>query len=54
MVEAAIQWNYTTYLNIIFLALTAMLVIRFMRTGGPKMFKMRERPMNNSHRMSHG
>src|ERR1700751_3102522 len=34
VVEASITWNYTTWLNIVFLALAAMLVWRFMRTGG--------------------
>jgi len=36
MITTAIQWNYTTFVNIIFLVLTAILVIRFMRTGGFK------------------
>lgn len=54
IVETAIQWNYTTYLNIIFLALTVMLVIRFMRAGGPKMLKMMNKPMGSHHQMSHG
>jgi uncharacterized protein len=40
IVETAIQWNYTTILNIIFLILAAMLIIRFFRTGGTKMLKM--------------
>jgi len=40
IVEAAIQWNYTTILNIIFLILAAMLITRFFRTGGKKMLKM--------------
>ena len=40
IVEMAIQWNYTTILNIIFLILAAMLIIRFFRTGGTKMLKM--------------
>jgi uncharacterized membrane protein YraQ (UPF0718 family) len=34
------QWNYTSILNIIFLVLAAILVIRFLRTGGPAMLKM--------------
>jgi len=40
IVETAIHWNYTTILNIIFLILAAMLIIRFFRTGGTKMLKM--------------
>jgi uncharacterized membrane protein YraQ (UPF0718 family) len=36
-VEMSISFNYTTVLNIIFLAVAALLLIRFFRTGGPKM-----------------
>ena len=32
--------NYTTILNIAFLVLAAVLVWRFLRTGGPEMLKM--------------
>jgi uncharacterized membrane protein YraQ (UPF0718 family) len=39
VVEASISLNYTTVLNIVFLALAAVLVWRFMRTGGPEMLK---------------
>jgi hypothetical protein len=46
IVETAIQWNYMTILNIIFLVLTVMLVIRFMRSGGPNMLKMMNKPMH--------
>jgi uncharacterized protein len=35
-----IRWNYTTWLNIIFLVLAAILVIRFVRTGGIPMLRM--------------
>jgi hypothetical protein len=35
-----ITWNYTTYLNIVFLALATVLLIRFVRTGGIPMLKM--------------
>lgn len=40
VMEAAISWNYTTVLNIIFLLAAFALVWRFMRTGGPKMLRM--------------
>jgi uncharacterized protein len=40
MVEESIRWNYTTFLNIIFLGLALLLVIRFVRTGGPEMLRM--------------
>jgi len=38
--DAAVHWNYTTYLNIVFLALAAALVVRFVRTGGLPMLRM--------------
>jgi uncharacterized protein len=34
------QWNYTTYLNIVFLLLAAALLVRFFRSGGGPMLKM--------------
>jgi len=37
IVEMSISFNYTTVLNIIFLAIAALLLVRFLRTGGPKM-----------------
>src|SRR5215211_4949225 len=40
VVEAAITWNYTTILNLVFLAVAAVLVVRFLRTGGPAMLRM--------------
>jgi uncharacterized membrane protein YraQ (UPF0718 family) len=39
VLEASIQLNYTTVLNIVFLILAAVLVWRFLRTGGPGMLK---------------
>ncbi|ATL69631.1 permease [Nocardia terpenica] len=35
-----IRWNYTTWLNIVFLMLAALLVLRFVRTGGIPMLRM--------------
>ncbi|MFE4751931.1 permease [Streptomyces mirabilis] len=35
-----VSWNYTTWLNIVFLLLAAALVWRFLRTGGPAMLRM--------------
>ncbi|MBW4025224.1 MAG: permease [Proteobacteria bacterium] len=46
VLEAGVTWNYTTVLNILFLALSAVLVWRFLRTGGPKMLRMMSAPMN--------
>jgi YHS domain-containing protein len=43
--EAAPTWNYTTFLNIVFLVLVAVLGVRFLRTGGPAMLRdMAEMP----------
>jgi uncharacterized protein len=38
--EISLQWNYTTYLNIVFLLLAAALLVRFFRTGGGAMLRM--------------
>ncbi|MGI8814142.1 MAG: permease [Pseudonocardia sp.] len=40
MPDEAISWNYTTWLNIAFLALAAALVVRFLRSGGRSMLAM--------------
>ncbi len=40
VLEASISWNYTTILNIIFLILAVTLLIRFILSGGVKMYKM--------------
>ena len=37
IVETSISFNYTTVLNIMFLAVAALLLVRFFRTGGPRM-----------------
>jgi uncharacterized protein len=44
VVEASVTWNYTTVLNIVFLALAAVLVWRFLRTGGLPMLRMMNEP----------
>lgn len=44
VVEASITWNYTTWLNIVFLVIAGILVWRFLKTGGPEMLKMMNRP----------
>jgi uncharacterized membrane protein YraQ (UPF0718 family) len=44
VVEAGITFNYTTVLNIVFLLLAAVLIVRFMRTGGPAMLRMMGNP----------
>jgi uncharacterized protein len=38
--DQGVSWDYTTWLNIVFLLLAAVLVVRFVRTGGGMMLKM--------------
>jgi uncharacterized membrane protein YraQ (UPF0718 family) len=38
--SGGVSWDYTTWLNIVFLILAAALVIRFARTGGVGMLRM--------------
>jgi uncharacterized membrane protein YraQ (UPF0718 family) len=40
VMEQGITWNYTTWLNIVFLILTVLLLVRFVRTGGIPMLRM--------------
>jgi hypothetical protein len=42
---ASVTWNYTTFLNIVFLAVAVALVWRFFRTGGMGMLRMMNTPM---------
>ncbi|WP_405898953.1 permease [Streptomyces sp. NBC_00727] len=38
--DSGVSWNYTTWLNIVFLLLAAILIVRFVRTGGKDMLRM--------------
>jgi uncharacterized protein len=40
LLEGGIQWNYTTWLNIAFLLLAAVLVVRFFTSGSGPMLRM--------------
>jgi uncharacterized membrane protein YraQ (UPF0718 family) len=53
VIEASVTWNYTTFLNIAFLALTAVLLVRFLRTGGVDMLKMMNVPAGAGGHDSH-
>jgi hypothetical protein len=44
VISEGVRWNYTSYLNIIFLFFAIVLVIRFLRTGGPAMLRMMDNP----------
>ena len=48
-ITEGIQWNYTSILNIVFLVLAAVLVIRFIRTGGLPMLSMMGTPEQEMH-----
>ncbi len=58
VMEAGVIWNYTTWLNIAFLILATMLVIRFLRTGGIAMLRMMggspDAAAQHSHSPHHG
>lgn len=46
-ITEGVQWNYTSILNILFLILAAILVVRFIRTGGVPMLKMMGKPAHD-------
>jgi uncharacterized membrane protein YraQ (UPF0718 family) len=51
---ANVAWNYTTYLNVVFLALAALLIWRYFRRGGGwAMLKMMNKPMGADHHDHH-
>ena len=55
VVEASVTLNYTTVLNVVFLALAAVLVWRyFARGGGLRMLKMMNKPMRHELAHEHG
>jgi uncharacterized membrane protein YraQ (UPF0718 family) len=57
VVQASVHWNYTTVLNIIFLALAAVLSYRFIRNDGIAMLRAMNEPMGEHpphHGMAHG
>src|SRR5207244_8201041 len=55
VVTASVSWNYSTYLNIVFLLLAATLVWRYFRRGGGwAMLKMMNKPMDEGHQAHTG
>jgi uncharacterized membrane protein YraQ (UPF0718 family) len=48
VVEASISWNYTTWLNLAFLVPAGLLVRRFLKTGGPPMLRMMNKPASQA------
>jgi hypothetical protein len=53
IMEHGITLNYTSVLDLIALALSAVLVWRFMRTGGPEMLAHMEAPPGDDHACHH-
>src|SRR6201997_2980340 len=53
VVEASITWDYTTWLNLVFLVLAGLLVRRFLKTGGPVMLRMMNRPVDHGEAHQH-
>jgi hypothetical protein len=53
IVEPHLSLNYTTVLNVIFLALGAVLLIRFFRTGGRRMLRMMNQSEPGDHHARH-
>jgi uncharacterized protein len=50
VMTAHVSWNYTTYLNVVFLAVGALLLWRYFRRGGGwAMLKMMGEPMGHEH-----
>ena len=48
------HWNYTTVLNLVFLAVAAALVWRFVRTGGLPMLREMNEPVEaHEHHHAH-
>jgi uncharacterized membrane protein YraQ (UPF0718 family) len=54
VMHAGISWNYTTWLNIAFLILAAVLAVRFIRTGGIPMMRMMGGSPDTEHQHHHG
>ncbi len=47
--QAPPAWNYTTLLNIVFIALIAVMLWRFLTTGGPQMLRAMSQPGGGDH-----
>ena len=51
---ASVSWNYTTYLNIVFLLLAAALVLPYFRRGGGwAMLKLMNEPIGEADDHAH-
>jgi uncharacterized protein len=55
VMEASVTWNYTTYLDVVFLLVAGLLVWRYFRGGGGlAMLRMMNVPMEQGHSHEHG
>jgi uncharacterized membrane protein YraQ (UPF0718 family) len=39
VMHESVRWNYTSVLNLVFLAVSGLLLVRFLKTGGPAMLR---------------
>ena len=53
IMQESIRWNYTSVLNIVFLGVTALLLWRFLKTGGPAMMKMMDKAPSDDETAHH-
>ena len=53
VIEASVHWNYTTVLNVVSLTLAAVLLWRFVRTGGLPMLRMMNAPTEGHAHVHH-
>ncbi len=53
VVEASVTLNYTSVLNVMFLALACVMIVRFLQTGGVRMLRMMDQPAATPH-SAHG
>src|SRR5947207_984521 len=49
VMEPHVTFNYTSVLNVVFFALAPVLLVQFMRTGGPRMLRMMNQPAPPGH-----
>jgi uncharacterized membrane protein YraQ (UPF0718 family) len=52
--EMGFRWDHTAVLNLVFLALAAVLLWRFFRSGGAGMLRHMNEPMDGGHEMHYG
>jgi uncharacterized membrane protein YraQ (UPF0718 family) len=53
IMQESIRWNYTSVLNLLFLLVSAVLLFRFLKTGGPEMLKMMDDAPAEGHAHHH-